>query len=66
MQYKEFDMNKYLLYYYTDNYKKRWYIYIYAQNIDEAWKKAEQLYEKENLEVMSGKDYKRTALQNTI
>ncbi|MCM1061776.1 MAG: hypothetical protein NC452_16020 [Eubacterium sp.] len=48
-------MNKYLLYYYKDNYQKRMYIYIYAQNIDEAWEKAEKLYGKENLEVMSGK-----------
>lgn len=48
-------MKKYLLYYYTNDYKIRRYIYIYAANIDEAWEKAEKLYGKENLECMSGK-----------
>lgn len=47
-------MNRYLLYYYKNNYKIRRYIYIYAANIDEAWKKAEKLYGKDNLEYMSG------------
>jgi len=50
-------MNKYLLYYYKENYKRRMYAYIYAESIDKAWEKAGQLYGKENLVIISGKDY---------
>lgn len=46
-------MKEFLLYYYTNNFAIRKYTYIYATNIDNAWKKAEQIYGKGNLETMS-------------
>lgn len=46
-------MQKFLLYYYKNNFENRMYTYIYGKDIDDAWTKAEELYGKDNLETMS-------------
>lgn len=46
-------MNRYLLYYYTDNFQHRRYCYIYANTLGEAWRIAKNRYGLENLESLS-------------
>ena len=47
------DKRKFLVYYYKNNFSVRWYNYIFANNVDDAWKMAEQSFGKGNIESVS-------------
>ena len=44
---------KFLVYFYKNNFATRWHDYIFASDVDEAWKKAEVSFGKGNIESVS-------------
>lgn len=44
---------RYLVYFYKKNFSIRWYDYIFAYDVDDAWITAESLFGKGNIESVS-------------
>lgn len=44
---------KFLVYFYKNNFKTRWHDYVFANDVDEAWEKAELSFGKGNIESVS-------------
>ena len=44
---------KFLVYYYKNNFSTRGYTYVFANSVDKAWKLAEEIFGKGNIESVS-------------